>query len=69
MILHYFGKPSLCHKKRAFHQVFSKDIFPMPHFKWGVVSFSDGDQESESFTLHFEGLKKVDGKAYLCSIN
>ena len=48
---------------------FSKDIFPMPHFKWGVVSFSDGDQESESFTLHFEGLKKVDGKAYLCSIN
>ena len=48
---------------------FSKDIFPMPLFKWGVVSFSDGDQESESFTLHFEGLKKLDGKAYICSIN
>ena len=40
----------------------------MPYFKWGVLAFSDGRQTSKNFTLHFEGLKKVDGKSFMCSI-
>lgn len=48
---------------------FSKDKWPMPYFKWGVIAFSNGHQSSEGFSLHFEGLKKLDGKAYICSIS
>jgi hypothetical protein len=47
---------------------FKKDFWPMPYFKWGVIAFSDGRQTSKNFTLHFEGLKKVDGKSFMCSI-
>jgi hypothetical protein len=48
---------------------FEKDFLPMPQFKWGVMAFSDGEQTSESFAIHFEALKKVDGKSYIFSIN
>ena len=48
---------------------FQKDFLPMPYFKWGVLAFSNGQQSSKGFTLHFEGLKKVDGKSFLCSIS
>lgn len=48
---------------------FSKDKWPMPYFKWGVLAFSGGRQSSKNFTLHFEGLKKLDGKAFICSIS
>ena len=47
---------------------FEKDTLPMPYFKWGVIAFSDGDQKINKFSLHFEALKKVDGKSYICSI-
>lgn len=48
---------------------FPKDKWPMPYFKWGVLAFSSGRQTSKKFTLHFEGLKKLDGKAFVCSIS
>ncbi|WAC01080.1 hypothetical protein N7U66_12970 [Lacinutrix neustonica] len=48
---------------------FPKDIFPMRYFKWGVIGFADGKQSSKSFAIHFEALKKVDGKSYICSLN
>ena len=48
---------------------FSKDKWPMPYFKWGVLSFSNGCQTIDNFTLHFEGLNPVDGKAFVCSIS
>ncbi|MDC0083071.1 hypothetical protein OAI64_02510 [Schleiferiaceae bacterium] len=47
---------------------FKKDIWPMPYFKWGVMAFSVGKQTTKNFTLHFEGLQKVDGKSFKCSI-
>jgi hypothetical protein len=47
---------------------FEKDKLPMPYFKWGVLAFSNGNQSSKSFSIHFEGLKGVDGKSYICSI-
>ena len=48
---------------------FKKDIWPMPYFKWGVLAFSEGKQSSKKFTMHFEGLKGLDGKAFICSID
>lgn len=48
---------------------FTKDKWPMPYFKWGVLAFSSGRQSSKKFTIHFEGLKKLDGKAFICSIS
>ena len=47
---------------------FKKDIFPMPIFKWGVISFSSGKQYLNSFRIYFEGLKKYDGKVYDFSV-
>jgi len=47
---------------------FKKDLLPMPYFKWGVLSFSEGIQDSKNFSIHFEGLKKVDGQAFFFSI-
>lgn len=56
-------------KKWEIISEFSKDKWPMPYFKWGVLAFSNGRQTSKEFTLHFEGLKKLDGKAFICSIS
>ncbi|AZJ35037.1 hypothetical protein D6T69_05675 [Tenacibaculum singaporense] len=44
---------------------FKKDILPMRYFKWGVIGFADGKQSINDFILHFEALKKVDGKSYI----
>lgn len=56
-------------KKWEIISEFPKDKWPMPYFKWGVLAFSNGCQTSKEFTLHFEGLKKLDGKAFVCSIS
>lgn len=56
-------------KKWEIISEFPKDKWPMPYFKWGVLAFSNGCQTSKKFTLHFEGLKKLDGKAFVCSIS
>lgn len=48
---------------------FEKDFLPMPYFKWGVLAFSEGKQKSSGFTIHFEGLKRVDGKSYIYSLD
>ena len=56
-------------KKWEIISEFPKDKWPMPYFKWGVLAFSNGCQTSKEFTLHFEGLKKLDGKAFICSIS
>lgn len=47
---------------------FKKDFLPMRFFKWGVIAFADGIQSSNAFALHFEALKKVDGKSYICKL-
>jgi hypothetical protein len=36
--------------------------------KFGVGSFADGSQMSDSFYMHFEAVKKFDGKVCLCSL-
>ena len=56
-------------KKWEIISEFPKDKWPMPYFKWGVLAFSNGSQTIKDFTLHFEGLKSLDGKAFLCSIS
>ena len=48
---------------------FKKDVLPMRYFKWGVIAFADGEQTSKNFALHFEALKKVDGKSYIYRLN
>ncbi len=48
---------------------FEKDMFPMRYFKWGVIGFADGVQDSQYFAMHFEALKKVDGKSYIYRLN
>ena len=48
---------------------FKKDIFPMRLFKFGVIAFSEGKQNPNEFVLFGEGLKYLDGKSFLCSIN
>ncbi|MFD0863123.1 hypothetical protein ACFQ1M_12985 [Sungkyunkwania multivorans] len=48
---------------------FDKDMLPMRYFKWGVIAFADGEQDSNAVPLHFEALKRVDGKSYMYAIN
>ena len=42
---------------------FKKDIWPTRYFKYGVVSFADGDQSPQDFVMHGEGLVDFDGRA------
>lgn len=56
-------------KKWEVIREFPKDKWPMPYFKWGVLAFSNGCQTSKDFTIHFEGIKSFDGKAFVCSIS
>jgi hypothetical protein len=44
--------------------VFEKDSLPMRYFKWGVIAFSDGKQDSTDFTFSGEALKGLDGLTY-----
>ena len=38
-------------------------------FKFGVISFSDGYQDLNSFIISGEALKGLDGTSFECSIN
>jgi len=41
---------------------FRKDLLPKRFFKFGVISFADGNQDSTDFVMHGEALTKFDGK-------
>ncbi|MBL4597197.1 MAG: hypothetical protein JKX99_11540 [Robiginitomaculum sp.] len=47
---------------------YRKDHYPMKFFKYGVLSFADGDQSSKSFAIHGEGLKGFDGRSAIARI-
>jgi hypothetical protein len=47
---------------------FYHDGLPKRIFKFGVLGFADGLQESNSFYMFAEAIKGYDGKAFLCSI-
>lgn len=36
--------------------------------KFGVGAFADGSQNSDAFYMHFEAIRKLDGKVCLCSL-
>jgi len=48
---------------------FHHDGFPKRYFKFGVIGFADGNQNSSSFYLFAEAVKGLDGKTALCSID
>jgi hypothetical protein len=48
---------------------YKKDIWPMPFFKFGVLSFADGPQSLDDFVLFGEGLVGMDGKAVIASVD
>ena len=41
-----------------------KDIYPMPLFKWGSVSFSNGAENLDEIFINFESLKYLSGKSF-----
>lgn len=41
-----------------------KDIYPMPLFKWGTVSFSNGSENLNDMFINIEGLKFLSGSAF-----
>jgi hypothetical protein len=41
-----------------------KDIFPMPLFKWGSVSFSNGAESLDDLFINVESLKYLSGKSF-----
>ncbi len=47
---------------------FSHDGLPKRYFKFGVIGFSDGAQNSKGFYLFGEAIKGLDGKIALCEI-
>ena len=47
---------------------FRKDWFPMRYFKFGVVAFADGPQNSDDFVLFGEALQGMDGRVIRASI-
>ena len=48
---------------------FKKDFWPMPYFKWGVISFADGEQSSQDFAIFGEALDAFDGVAFAAKLN
>ncbi len=52
------------------HQIasFKKDLLPKILFKFGVVSFSEGHQTKDDFTISGEALVGLDGSSWNCSI-
>jgi len=48
---------------------FKHDGLPKRFFKFGVLGFPDGLQESQSFYLFAEAIKGLDGKVALCAID
>ena len=61
----YFSK-DLFHWKEIIR--FKKDFLPMPYFKNGIVSFSEGIQTSKEFYIFGEGLINLEGKSKKCRI-
>ncbi len=47
---------------------FKKDFLPMVLFKFGVISFSEGHQTKDDFTISGEALLGLDGRSWHCSI-
>ncbi len=47
---------------------FEHDGFKKGIMKFGVGAFADGAQSSKKFYIHFEAIKKYDGKVILCSL-
>ena len=47
---------------------FRKDCLSKKYFKFGVIAFSEGNQNTNQFTMHTEALVGVDGKSMICSI-
>jgi len=47
---------------------FQHDGFPKRYFKFGVIGFPDGLQNSHSFYLFAEAIRGLDGKIVLCTI-
>jgi len=47
---------------------FSHDGLPKRLFKFGVIGFADGQQDSRSFYLFAEALRGLDGQTALCEI-
>ena len=43
---------------------FPKDIYPMPLFKWGSVSFSNGAENLDDLFINVEGLKYLSGDSF-----
>ncbi len=41
-----------------------KDIFPMPLFKWGSVSFSNGAESLDDLYINMESLMNLSGKSF-----
>ena len=41
-----------------------KDIYPMPLFKWGSVSFSNGAESLDDLFINVESLKYLSGKSF-----
>jgi len=41
-----------------------KDIYPMPLFKWGSVSFSNGAESLDDLFINTEGLTNLTGKSF-----
>ena len=41
-----------------------KDIYPMPLFKWGSVSFSNGAENLDDLFINVEGLKYLSGDSF-----
>jgi hypothetical protein len=48
---------------------FKKDFLPMRYFKWGVIAFADGEQESTDFCIFGEALKGLDGRSFSASVS
>ncbi len=45
-----------------------KDFWPKKYFKNGVISFSDGQQNINSFEITGEGFEDFDGNSHICEI-
>jgi hypothetical protein len=52
------------------HEVarFRKDWWPMPYFKFGVITFADGPQTSADFCFFCQALDGLDGQSFVAAI-
>lgn len=64
--VHLFASRNL--KKWVEVAQFEHDGFKKGLMKFGVGSFADGSQNSDAFYMHFEAIRKLDGKVCLCSL-